>query len=54
MEINGGLDPNPKLAGVFELADTPRGDSVVRQRTLVGDSLNDEQCSNDLPDWLSH
>ena len=33
----------------FELTDTPRGGGFVRQRALVGDSLDD-----DLSDPLSH
>ena len=37
----------------FELADAPRYDSSTRQRTLVGDSLNDEEWSNDLSNPLS-
>ena len=38
----------------FELTDTPRGGGFVRQRALVGDSLDDEQRSDDLSDPLSH
>ena len=55
MEIDRSLNPNPKLAGVHptftrgtpsapgsELTDMSGDDGIVRQRALVGDSLNDE------------
>ena len=32
---------------------TPGGDGVARQRAPVGDSLNNEQWSDDLPDPVS-
>ena len=38
----------PPSTPCFERADTPGSDSVARQRALVGDSLNDEQWSDDL------
>ena len=37
------------LAPNFELIDTPGDDGVTRQRAPAGDSLNDEQWSDDLP-----
>ena len=32
----------------FELTDSSGDDGIARQRTLVGDSLNDEQWGDDL------
>ena len=37
-----------------ERTETPGGNSVIRQHTLVGDSLNNEQRSDDLSDPPSH
>ena len=37
-----------------ELTHAPRYDSSTRQRTLVGDSLNDEEWSDDLFNPSSH
>ena len=38
----------------FEVAETCRGDSITRQCTLVGDSLNDEQRSDHLSNPSSY
>ena len=38
----------------FEVAETSGGDSITRQCSLVGDSLNDEQRSDHLSNPLSY
>ena len=42
------------LAPSFERAGAPRGDIASVERSLAGNSLNDEQRSNDLSDPSSH
>lgn len=44
----------PPRAPGFERSDTPRDGGLTRQRAPIGNSLNDEQRSDDLPDPSSH
>ena len=44
------LPPTPN----FELVEMCGDDNITRERALIGDSLYDEQESNDLSDFPSH
>lgn len=43
----------PSAVGVVEFIGTSGGNSLARQRVLVGDSLNDEEGSDDLSNPFS-
>ena len=52
---NGTATTRQFLSGSgSERTDSPRVDGVASQRALVGDSLNDEQWSDDLSDPPSY
>lgn len=48
LESTTGSRRLPPAPGGVELAGTSGGNCVARQRVLVGDSLDDEEWSNDL------